>query len=69
MQVIQLVRIGHISDMLLLSIGNEEISRDSAIRVSIATELAGNPSVLFLDEPIKGLDSHTSGHIIDCIKV
>lgn len=69
MQVIQLVRIGHISDMLLLSIGNEEISRDSAVRLAIAIELAGNPSVLFLDEPIKRLDSHTSGHIIDCLKV
>lgn len=69
MQVIQLVRISHISNMLLFSIGNEEISRDSAVRLSIAIELAGNPSVMFLDEPIKGLDSHASGHIIDCLKV
>lgn len=55
--------------MILMSSGNEEISKEQAVRVAIATELAGNPSVLFLDEPMKGLDSHASHHIMECLKV
>lgn len=65
----QLVQISHISNILLSSLGHEEISREQAVRLAIATELAGNPSVLFLDEPTAGLDSHASIHIIECLKV
>lgn len=64
-----LVQIGHISNMLLMSVGNEEILKEQSLRYAIAVELAGNPSVLFLDEPMKGLDSHASRHIMECLKV
>ena len=69
MQVMDLVQIGHISDVLLLAGGNEEILKEQCVRLAIATELAGNPSVLFLDEPTKGLDAHASRHIMDCLRV
>ena len=64
-----LVQISHISDMLLMAGGNEEILKEQSVRLAIATELAGNPSVLFLDEPLKGLDTHASRHIIECLRV
>ncbi len=64
------MQITHVSDMLINAlVGNEENSREQAIRLAIATELAGNPSILFLDLPTKGLDSHNSGHIVECLKV
>lgn len=69
MQVMNLVQIGHISNMLLMSVSNEEILKEQSVRYAIAVELAGNPSILFLDEPMKGLDSHASRHIMECLKV
>lgn len=69
MQVLKLMKISHISNMILVSSGNEEVSREQAVRVAIATELAGNPSVLFIDEPMKGLDSHASRHVMECLMV
>jgi ABC-type multidrug transport system ATPase subunit len=69
-QILELMQINHVSDMLINAfLGYEENSREQAIRLAIATELAGNPSILFLDLPTKGLDSHNSGHIIECLKV
>jgi ABC-type multidrug transport system ATPase subunit len=68
-QILELMQINHVSDMLINAfLGYEENSREQAIRLAIATELAGNPSILFLDLPTKGLDSHNSGHIIECLK-
>lgn len=69
MQVMNLVQIDHIANMLFTSVDNEEILKEQAVRFAIAVELAGNPSVLFLDEPMKGLDSHASRHIMECLKV
>ena len=66
--MIKLMKLSHISNMLLMSTGNE-VSREQAVRLAIATELAGNPSVLFLDEPMKDLDSHASRHIMESLKV
>ncbi len=64
------MQINHVSDMLIMALlGKEENSREQATRLAIATELAGNPSILFLDLPTKGLDSHNSGHIVECLKV
>lgn len=63
------MKLNHISNILLMSAGNEEVSKEQAVRLAIATELAGNPSVLFLDTPMKGLDSHSARHIMECLKV
>uniref|UniRef100_A0A7I4CW03 ABC transporter domain-containing protein n=1 Tax=Physcomitrium patens TaxID=3218 RepID=A0A7I4CW03_PHYPA len=67
-EVMKLMKIDHISNMILTLAGNEEVSKEQAVRLAIAIELAGNPSVLFLDGPTSGLDSHASRHIIECLK-
>lgn len=38
-------------------------------RCSIGFELIANPSVLFLDEPTTGLDSFTSNHVIEILRM
>lgn len=37
-------------------------------RISIATELVSNPSILLLDEPTSGLDSSATKHTVDVLK-
>ena len=64
-----LVQICHLSDLLLMGGGSGEILKEQYVRLAIATELAGNPSVLFVDDPVKGLDAHASRHIIECLRV
>ncbi|KAL3266171.1 hypothetical protein HHI36_010355 [Cryptolaemus montrouzieri] len=44
------------------------ISGGQKKRLSVALELIGNPSVLFLDEPTTGLDSSSSKQVITVLK-
>ena len=67
----------HVLDMLELTslentiVGDADsggMSFQQKKRLSIGVELAGNPSILFLDEPTTGLDSRSAQVVIRCIK-
>ena len=63
-QVLKDVQIWHVKDT---PIGNAElrgISGGQRKRASIAMELVGRPSILFLDEPTTGLDASAAHSII-----
>ncbi|OQS53704.1 hypothetical protein EHP00_1531 [Ecytonucleospora hepatopenaei] len=46
----------------------KELSGGERIRLSVGIELVGNPSILFLDEPISGLDSFNAVKILKFLR-
>lgn len=66
----------HIVTHMLTLVGMEnmrhrrisDLSGGQQQRVMVARALAGNPSVLFLDEPTSGIDPEASGQIYDLLK-
>lgn len=68
MQVLELTELKHVENNLLLSLIND-ISFGQEKLLAIATELVANPSVLFLDNPTKGLDSLSATRITNCLQV
>lgn len=57
-----------LQDTLIGVMGEGGMSFEQRKRVSIAVELAANPSVLFLDEPTTGLDSRAAQALIRNIR-
>ena len=57
-----------LANALVVSLIND-VTFDQEKRLAIAAELAANPSVLFLDDPIKGLDSLSALRIVKCLQV
>eukprot|EP00092_Neocalanus_flemingeri_P034993 GFUD01038077.1.p1 GENE.GFUD01038077.1~~GFUD01038077.1.p1 ORF type:complete len:636 (+),score=147.35 GFUD01038077.1:90-1997(+) len=47
---------------------NKGISGGERKRLSFATEILTNPSILFCDEPTSGLDSYMAGHVVELMK-
>eukprot|EP01117_Protostelium_nocturnum_P012323 TRINITY_DN4537_c0_g1_i1.p1 TRINITY_DN4537_c0_g1~~TRINITY_DN4537_c0_g1_i1.p1 ORF type:complete len:901 (+),score=235.86 TRINITY_DN4537_c0_g1_i1:118-2820(+) len=66
--VLEDLGISHISDTLIGTEMTRGISGGEKRRLSIASELVSNPSILFLDEPTSGLDSHTSYSLLKTLK-
>lgn len=66
-EVLELTELKHVENNLLLSLIND-ISFGQEKLLAIATELVANPSVLFLDNPTKGLDSLSATRITNCLQ-
>ena len=57
-----------LANALVVSLIND-VTFDQEKRLAIATELVANPSVLFLDDPLKSLDSINAVQITTCLQV
>lgn len=57
-----------IAHTLIGTNAHDGISNDQRKRVTIAVELAANPSILFLDEPTSGLDSLGATRVMTAVK-
>lgn len=47
---------------------SKRLSGGQRKRLSIALELINNPTVMFLDEPTTGLDSHSCNQVVNLLK-
>eukprot|EP00250_Pteridium_aquilinum_P022489 c25391_g2_i1 orf=308-5194(-) len=66
-EVLELTELKHLEDTLVVSLIND-ITFDQEKRLAIAAELVANPSVLFLDNPTKGIDSLSAASITHCLQ-
>lgn len=66
--MIKLLRLDDCADTIIGNDENRGISGGQKRRVSIAVDIIHAPSVIFLDEPISGLDSTTSFTVIESLK-
>ncbi|BBN17690.1 protein MpABCG27 [Marchantia polymorpha subsp. ruderalis] len=67
-EIILLVGLKRVENNLVKSLGTIYLTMAEARRVTIAAELGRNPSVLFMDEPFKELDSSSSLHLVQTLK-
>jgi ABC-type multidrug transport system ATPase subunit len=68
LQVLELTELKPLANALVVSLINDE-TFDEEKRLAIAAELAANPSVIFIDDPVKGVDSLSALRIIKCLRV
>ncbi|KAH7447131.1 hypothetical protein KP509_01G092800 [Ceratopteris richardii] len=66
-EVLELTELAHLQNTLVASLIND-VTFDQERRLAIATELVANPSVLFLENPTKSLDSSSANNIVKCLQ-
>eukprot|EP00930_Biecheleria_cincta_P035612 TRINITY_DN24480_c0_g1_i1.p1 TRINITY_DN24480_c0_g1~~TRINITY_DN24480_c0_g1_i1.p1 ORF type:complete len:1286 (-),score=241.02 TRINITY_DN24480_c0_g1_i1:227-3700(-) len=66
--VLNVMQLGNIQNSIVGSLEKRGISGGQRKRVSIALELAADPTMLFLDEPTSGLDASSSLSIVQSLK-
>jgi ABC-type multidrug transport system ATPase subunit len=66
-EVMQQMGLTHVANTMIGSETKRGVSGGERKRVSIATELVTNPSLLFLDEPTSGLDSFNAQNVMQTL--
>ncbi|GJQ09948.1 hypothetical protein GpartN1_g1739.t1 [Galdieria partita] len=66
-EVIQEMGLSHVANTMIGSETKRGVSGGERKRVSIATELVTNPSLLFLDEPTSGLDAFNAQNVMQSL--
>uniref|UniRef100_H2Z062 ABC transporter domain-containing protein n=1 Tax=Ciona savignyi TaxID=51511 RepID=H2Z062_CIOSA len=68
-EVLDLMTLGRCENTMIVSGGaNKTLSGGEKKRLSLATELLTNPSIMFFDEPTSGLDSYLAKMVVDSMK-
>ena len=55
-------------NVLVGSLGKAGVTLANAHKLTVGVELAANPSALFMDDPLSGLDSRSAVQVLHCIK-
>ena len=63
-QILSMLELDNEGDLLVGSDNTGGLSFEQKKRLSIAVELAANPSIIFLDEPTSGLDARAAGIVM-----
>ncbi|EME31097.1 ABC transporter, ATP-binding protein isoform 1 [Galdieria sulphuraria] len=66
-EIIQEMGLSHVKNTMIGSETKRGVSGGERKRVSIATELVTNPSLLFLDEPTSGLDAFNARNVMQAL--
>jgi ABC-type multidrug transport system ATPase subunit len=68
-QIMNLLDLEEVADMLVGDeAAGEGLPKHARKRLTVGVELAGNPSILFADEPSSGLDSLGASVVVSCLK-
>jgi len=68
-EILSLLDLGEFADMLVGDEAKGEgLPKHARKRLTVGVELAGNPSIIFADEPSSGLDSLSASLVVSCLQ-
>lgn len=67
-EVMELVELTPLSGALVGLPGVDGLSTEQRKRLTIAVELVANPSIVFMDEPISGLDARAAAIVMRTVR-
>ncbi|GAQ83468.1 hypothetical protein KFL_001490085 [Klebsormidium nitens] len=67
-QILDVMELRPFKNVLVGSLGKAGVTLANAHKLTVAVELAANPSTLLMDDPLSGLDSRSAVHVLHCIK-
>ncbi|KAG0457816.1 hypothetical protein HPP92_022973 [Vanilla planifolia] len=67
-EVAELVELNNLKDALVGLPGISGLSTEQRKRLTVAVELVGNPSIIFMDEPTSGLDARAAAIVMRTVR-